>query len=195
MLDVKFYSQANQDRFVYEILIKSNPNPVLNGTFLDIGCNDPVEISNTYALEQLGWTGCLLDIHEGMIDKCRAKRTSLCLVADATKFDWNTLPYTHFNYLSIDVDQHTEPTIDSLLNSKLSFDIATIEHDCYFFGTTYRDRLREKLTRAGYHLYIGDVCNDDGFYNSFEDWWVSEKYKNINFDQSFINTIHKRQCR
>ena len=188
-----FYSQTGQDRFVYELLIKNNPDPVLKGYFLDIGCNDPVYISNTYMLEQLGWTGCLLDVHEGMLEKCKAKRTSLCYLADATKFDWNTLPYRHFNYLSVDVDQHTVPTIDRLLQSGLTFDVATIEHDCYYFGIQLRDYLRDKFIKAGYHLYVADVCNNDGFYNSFEDWWVSEKYKNITIDQSFITTIHKRQ--
>lgn len=31
------------------------------GTFLDIGCNDGVTLSNTRALAELGWCGCLVD--------------------------------------------------------------------------------------------------------------------------------------
>ena len=47
------HSQAGQDKFVYDTLGKS-------GTFLDIGCGFPIEINNTYALEQIGlaWFAC-----------------------------------------------------------------------------------------------------------------------------------------
>lgn len=31
------------------------------GTFLDIGCNDGITLSNTRALAELGWCGCLVD--------------------------------------------------------------------------------------------------------------------------------------
>jgi hypothetical protein len=48
------YSQAGQDRFVHALI----PGDV--GTFLDIGCAGK-EGSNTLGLEELGWTGILMD--------------------------------------------------------------------------------------------------------------------------------------
>lgn len=43
-------SQYNQDRIVLQLL----PNP---GNFIDIGAHDGVDLSNTWILEQLGWSG------------------------------------------------------------------------------------------------------------------------------------------
>ena len=51
---VNSYSQAGQDRFVRAV---HGDTP---GFFLDVGCSDPVHISNTYALEKLGWRGLLV---------------------------------------------------------------------------------------------------------------------------------------
>lgn len=183
-----FNSQAGQDRFVYELLVKNNPNPVIKGLFLDIGCNDPITFNNTYVLEQLGWSGYLFDVHEGMVNSCRSARTSQVYLTDTTAFNWEQLPQKHYNYISADVDYSTIPTVEKLFKSNITFDVATIEHDCYQYGTQHRDCLRSMLLAAGYVMYAGDVCVNDGYFNSFEDWWVSPKYKDIAIDRSFITT-------
>src|SRR4051794_26912627 len=54
---LKFPSQIGQDRWVSE---KVFPN-VTNGYFLDVGSADGFLNSNTWALEQRGWTGICVD--------------------------------------------------------------------------------------------------------------------------------------
>ena len=45
------FSQANQDLFVLEMLDYKK-----NGSYLEIGANEPISISNTYLLEnEFGW--------------------------------------------------------------------------------------------------------------------------------------------
>src|SRR6476661_8398176 len=54
---VKFPSQIGQDRWVSESVFPG----VRNGYFLDVGSADGFLNSNTWALEQRGWTGICVD--------------------------------------------------------------------------------------------------------------------------------------
>ena len=58
------------------------------GNVLDIGCNDYRYNSNTYALEQLGWAGVLIDNDPKMVKLCYENRINTVIEADATKIDW-----------------------------------------------------------------------------------------------------------
>lgn len=49
------YSQNNEE----EIIRRYFRNTI--GTFMDIGCNDGITLSNTFALANLGWRGLLVD--------------------------------------------------------------------------------------------------------------------------------------
>jgi hypothetical protein len=54
---VQWYSQARQDEVVAALLRNKK-----NGYFIDLAANDPVKISNTYALEKkFGWKGLCLE--------------------------------------------------------------------------------------------------------------------------------------
>jgi hypothetical protein len=50
------YSQAYEDRFALELL-----GPLRTGFYVDIGCHDPVRLSNTYLLYRMGWSGLVVD--------------------------------------------------------------------------------------------------------------------------------------
>lgn len=51
------YSQAGQDIYVEEITQKK-----INGTFLEIGSNHPIEHNNTYLLEKkYNWKGIMVE--------------------------------------------------------------------------------------------------------------------------------------
>lgn len=54
---MKYYSQFNQDRFIYETIFKDKTN----GFFVDIGASDPINGSNTMFFEELGWSGILVE--------------------------------------------------------------------------------------------------------------------------------------
>ena len=85
MSDFQSYSQAGQDRFIYELLVKRAG--IQQGTFLDIGCGHPSSYNNSFALERLGWLGLLVDIHED--PELRANRTSPITIGDACSIEWS----------------------------------------------------------------------------------------------------------
>ena len=161
------HSQAGQDAWIYELIVK--PEQLLTGTFLDVGCGDPVFISNTYALEQLGWTGLLVDADAQWLKPCEQKRSSPFLVADVTTVNWTLcLPRLSWDYLSLDVDHAQVAALKNLLKHGVRFRAATIETDRYRFGDEPRRIIRDLLGAAGYELICGDVSNLN---QPFEDWY------------------------
>jgi hypothetical protein len=164
----QWYSQAAQDRFVNEVLIK--PERMLTGTFLDIGCCHPSELSNTLGLELRGWHGTLVDIDPGAVELCRELRKSPAILADSTKLDFAEYVEPVVDYLSLDVDGATLATLENLLRARVRFRVITIEHDAYRFGDAPRSAMRQLLFQRGYDLVCADVCSAEGY--PFEDWWV-----------------------
>lgn len=171
------YSQAGQDRFVYEIL---NHKP--DGTFLDIGCHDGRKHSNSLALEELGWRGLLVDIQTfpGL-----AGRASDFIVCDAVTADWKRIFELYFpgkteiDYLSLDVDEATTATLRRLLEVPIRYRVITIEHDLYRLGMRAAALpQRDLLAHTDYDLLCRDVCVGPGEWGPggpFEDWWVSHE--------------------
>lgn len=166
---MKSNSQVGQDVFIAETFKAIDPS--FKGTFLDVGCNDPIHWSNTYALEELGWAGVLVDVEQSSCDLCRAKRPkSLVIHADATRINWSSvLPVKHFDYLSLDVDQATPAALRNLITHGVTWRIATVEHDFWRFGNEPRAEMRALLSTVGYVMVKADVLGMDGK-SQFEDW-------------------------
>jgi hypothetical protein len=168
----KSYSQVGQDIWIYENQVVRRG--ITKGTFLDVGACHPTELSNTYALEQLGWRGILCDNDPGACTLLREQRRGIVVEIDVTKFDWemiSNLPVLiPFNYLSLDVDAASLAALENLLSHGVTFEMATCEHDRYRFGNGPRDKMRDLLRAAGYIMHRGDVKGMDGF-SEFEDWW------------------------
>ncbi len=61
------FSQAGEDQIIRFLL-----SDIQQGFYVDIGCNDPVRISNTYSLYQRGWSGLNIDLDETCINQHRA---------------------------------------------------------------------------------------------------------------------------
>ncbi len=68
------HSQFGQDLFVLDTL-----KNVQNGVFVDVGGNDPIEGSNTYLLEQKGWSGIAIEPQEKLRRLWPAARKAECL--------------------------------------------------------------------------------------------------------------------
>lgn len=191
MKPFKSRSQAAQDRLVYELIVK--PENLTDGTFLDIGACHPIEISNTYALEQLGWRGLLIDNDPGAIELCKAHRQSPAILGDATMLDWHNLllmgewstpgkyglvkiPFksgpalssVQIDYLSFDIDAASLPALRRFPFDVVKFRVLTVETDVYRFGQAVRDEMRSILKGAGYDLVCADVCSSEGL--PYEDW-------------------------
>lgn len=56
---LKNYSQSTEQDFILDFFKRQN-----DGTFLDIGFNDGITVSNTYALSLLGWKGVGVEASE-----------------------------------------------------------------------------------------------------------------------------------
>lgn len=164
----EFYSQAAQDLFVLSVL-----NGKTNGIFLDIGCNDPKIISNTFLLEnKFNWTGVLIDIDQNYIDMCTKERSSNVICEDATKINYDDVfsKYQNIDYMSLDIDGI--PTLEVLKKlplDKFKIKVITFEHDSYRVGGHIRDVSREIFDQHGYYRICQDVANEN---NVYEDWYV-----------------------
>jgi len=162
-------SQAQQDVFVHTLL------PTTRGRFIDIGSHHPIHINNTYALEQLGWTGYLFDIDPQWKAITEKSRTSPFILTDVTTYDWDSflkregIEGAQFDYLSFDVDDASLITLRRFPFDKLSFKVCTIEHDSYRFGEARAQEMRTILQSHGYEIVCKDVKNQG---NAYEDWYV-----------------------
>lgn len=72
----KFYSQYQQDQYVYENFFKNKRN----GVFVDIGAHDGITLSNTYFFEKtMGWTGICIEPIPEIYNRLKANRNCLCI--------------------------------------------------------------------------------------------------------------------
>jgi len=169
------YSQAGQDVFALAFC-----KGKLDGTFIDLGCNDPFVHNNTAALEELGWTGVCIDI----IPFDYSKRKSPFVLMDLKM--QQIIPdvfrdFLHKNkfkvdYLSADADDDTEMIVGKL-TALVQFNVITVEHDRYRVGPDTKFALNKLLTSRGYELMVEDVKapTSPGMPWSgqpFEDWYV-----------------------
>jgi hypothetical protein len=166
-------SQAGQDLFVHAVTRKSN------GTFLEIGGCDPIEINNTYELEKMGWTGYSFDIDANLSYPFFLKRKCQFMVADVSKFDWdrflieNNLLNTTIDYLSFDVDGASLPTLRRFPFDKIKFNVMTVEHDRYRFGQAVADEMRSIILPHNYEIICKDIQNGN---LPYEDWYVHKDF-------------------
>ena len=161
---LKSYSQAGQDLWVLSQFPEG-----YKGTFLDIGCGTKDFYSNTWLLEQAGWTGTCIDNRPEVLQDGRSCEV---IITDATKIDYDWLKPS-YDYLSLDVD---DATLSVLLKIPLKdkwFSYITIEHDYYRLGEELRYGERRYLHYNGYSLVKKDV-EHNGL--KFEDWWKHSTY-------------------
>ena len=72
----KFYSQYQQDQYVYNNLFKNKKN----GVFVDIGAHDGITLSNTYFFEKtMGWTGICVEPIPEVYNRLIENRSCLCV--------------------------------------------------------------------------------------------------------------------
>lgn len=178
-------SQAGQDQFVGAVLDKRD------GTFIEIGCSHPIELSNTYALEQeLGWRGIMVDLDPNAIVACQRERISRAFWGDATKCDWPTILASFppkdgwYDYLSLDVDEASYLALVNLMKANPRFRVITAEHDAYQRGDRLRVPMRELLRNAGYEIMAHDVHSNGC---AFEDWHVHPEGADMVAAQKFFS--------
>lgn len=169
---MKSYSQSGQD-----IWVVAMTEGLMGGFFLDIGCNHPTSINNTWLLEsEFGWMGILVDILSGC--EARKGRFFQCDAVNPTpelREAYHQMPSV-VDFLSLDVDEATLGAFKTLPWGTHRFRVACIEHDTYCRGPATRDAIRTAMFGMGYTLVGMDVCvrfpDSSSPLGSFEDWWV-----------------------
>ena len=169
------YSQEKQDEFVLHMM-----NGKV-GEYLEVGASHPIDINNTFLLEQHGWTGLSIDIDDSCRNIWLEKRKNPLVIADALTFEYPQKE--RIDYLQIDVDP-SETSFKALLQvmkSKTRFSIITYETDAYA-DNTYVQPSRQLLQSEGYKLIRADVMCGFG---PFEDWYIDP----LVIDANLINTF------
>jgi hypothetical protein len=179
---MKSYSQSSQDIFVRVLT-----NNKKNGTFLEIGSNDPIIHNNTYVLEiENQYKGIMVEYDKSFEQLYKSHRpNSIHILNDAQKVNYreildnNNFP-TEIDYLQIDLDVDNRSTLNTLelLNNtvfdKYKFATVTFEHDIYngnYFNT--QEISRSIFKERGYILVFPDVSVFwQGKYCKFEDWYI-----------------------
>ena len=72
------YSQVGQDLFALQT--------AKNKSYIEIGAADPLKLSNTFLLEQQGWTGFSLELDSKFKDDWKNCRTNVCYYEDAVTY-------------------------------------------------------------------------------------------------------------
>lgn len=67
---MNFYSQYGQDKYIFETYFSNYED----GTYIDIGANDGVKLSNTLFFEQNGWSGYCFEPIPDVYDKLKINR-------------------------------------------------------------------------------------------------------------------------
>ena len=81
---MEFYSQYNQDKFIYENFFMGKEN----GVFIDIGACDGVDLSNTLFFEKnFNWTGVCIEPLEYYFNNLNENRGCICINGCITDFN------------------------------------------------------------------------------------------------------------
>lgn len=202
---MKTNSQASQDIFVREITRHKK-----NGTFIEIGSNNPVICNNTYILEnEYNYRGIMVEYDSSFETSYKIYRpNSIHIIGDAQTVDYksildtNSFP-TNIDYLQIDLDVDNKSTLNvlELFNQTVlpyyKFATITFEHDIYrgdYFNT--REISRQIFSDNGYVLLFPDVSlHWEGRDCQFEDWYVHPDLVStdiINKIKSDISLTHEQ---
>ena len=196
-----FRGQAEQDKFVLNILKNKK-----KGFFLEIGSNHPININNSYILENTyDWNGIMIEYNQKWINDYKKYRpNSIHIINDATKIDYKTLFETNnvplnIDYLQIDLEPTNGSTLNTLkklddeVMNKYKFSAITFEHDCKqsicHLPIVQKTRLesREIFKKRGYICVFEDIHNMLPKY-VYEDWWVHPELVDI----EYVNLIKEK---
>tara|TARA_Y100000361_G_C11004016_1_gene260855 strand:- start:23 stop:682 length:660 start_codon:yes stop_codon:yes gene_type:complete len=174
------YSQCFQDLFVLKCLSGKR-----KGTYLEIGGGRPYDGNNTALLEELGWDGISIDLHQPYVDEWNESiRSNSIIRTDATQINYKQfLKENNFSdvidYLQIDIDPCAQSydVLTKIPFEDYKFGVITFEHDHYLDPTRkIRSNSRNLLESHGYVLAVPNVSPDEN--SPFEDWWVHPQVVN-----------------
>ena len=176
-------SMSYQDEFAYRLFGN-------NGTYIEIGGNDPIRHSNTYNLEvHSGWKGFSVELDTQYQDawkNCEERKNKIYW-DNALTFDYvsaiheTNLP-KNINYLSIDIEpaSNTFDTLKRIIGQGITFDIITFEHDLYREEEDFNKKAIEFLDMHDYKVAVENVYfkkKAKSVEKIYETWFISSKFK------------------
>ena len=194
---------SQQDLFVNLLL------PSKDGFYVDIGAGngegEPCASNNAW-LEELGWSGILLEIRSDYAQQARVFRPRSHIVqADAFTIDYKEL-FIQLNcpkvidYLSIDIDpigSIQAPCVDVLSKfpfEDFDFKILTIEHDLYNpHGEYQKIALSSFMKNKPYKMIVENVGLSFAGKKYLEDWYINPKYYNDFQIKDIENLFYKEK--
>jgi hypothetical protein len=188
---MKSYAHTQQDAAVIDIF-----GPEYKGFFLDIGANDGMWVSNTYALEKdYGWNGICIESDDQLHNKLKANRKCKCfhnLVTSSDGPGHNITLKTLFrreknvpkviDYMSLDVDGHEMHILNNFPWDDITIKFATIEHDLYSgHKEAHKNDIFALMSSKGY-IKVLDNHGPPGY--PYEDWYI---HSSFSLDSSILN--------
>jgi hypothetical protein len=192
-----YLGQSEQDKFILNVLEEKK-----DGYFVEIGSNHPININNTYLLEnEYNWKGIMIEYDDSFLQLYKQLRpNSIHVINDATNIDYknlfeiNNVPLI-IDYLQIDLEVSNGSTLSTLqkLDDEIfdtyKFATITFEHDIYNtnFNNT-RLESRDIFSRRGYLCVFEDINNQG---NPYEDWYVHPDLVDLNYVNKLIENNKK----
>jgi hypothetical protein len=169
---IRNYSQSFQDIFVLCMLDGKE-----NGTYVEIGGDHPIKISNSYLLEtEYHWKGLSFEINPEKVQYYNSIRKNVCICADATGIDYDEIFLNHqfpksIDYLQVDIEPswQTLKALKKLPLDKYRFSVITFETDLYNGGEESAEESHNILSELGYELVLKNVACQG---LPYENWYV-----------------------
>ncbi len=188
------WSQSFQDIFALSILDGKS-----NGTYVEIGADQPRIYNNTYILEKdYNWDGISFELDADKVEFFDYMRRNSCVCTDATTFDYRSLfkekNYPkQIDYLSLDIEpaDNTLKALNQLPLDEYRFSVITFETELYQalkatihyadspelqeamrkeYGAYHIESKARKILKSyGYELLLENVMHQN---NPYEDWWI-----------------------
>jgi SAM-dependent methyltransferase len=174
MRHIKTTSENHEDEFAHILLTKGNPS--FKGTFLDIGCGHGRHGSNTYTLEEAGWTGWMLDTNKDLMMFNSKFRKCKTFYLDNYNINWTDVIPSMVDYISC----RDSAAVRTFPWNTIRFRVLTINHG------EYKEEFRRVMAENKYVLLASDVCNDFS-YQPFADWFVDPNTVDADIVRNYMN--------
>ena len=183
-----YYSQFNQDKFIYENYFKDK----IDGYFVDIGAHDGVTFSNSRFFEEIGWKGVCIEPNPKIFKLLQSNRINKCVmkaISDKTSIAQFFQIIDGPDMLSGLVDDFTQNAIERINNEINSipeghkYDYIEVECDTFdnIVDQTKIDFL--SLDTEGNELKILQSID----FNKFDIYTIT--VENNDYDMKFIDFL------
>lgn len=130
------YSQTGEDRIVMDLL-----KGIRNGFYVEVGSNDPMHYSNTFAFYCKGWRGITIDANASLVQKHRQLRKRDIPVCAAVS-------NVEEEVVFVEYDVHELSTISQQTVAILEREANTIKRETRLHTVTLTSILQEYLPKA-----------------------------------------------